>query len=133
MASIHEEIEIAANAGAVWDAARDYGALHVRLVPGFVIATVVESGEPPIRVVTFASGAVLREAIVVVDDSRRRLVWAIESGAIRHHNGALEVIAAGDGCCVRWTADVLPDAVAAQFQPLMAAGLATMKRHLETA
>ena len=36
MASIRREISIAATAERVWDALRDVGALHTRLVPGFV-------------------------------------------------------------------------------------------------
>jgi hypothetical protein len=32
---------------------------------------------------------------------------------------------------VTWTADVLPADLAKTFSPLMAAGLATMKKHLE--
>ena len=37
MASIHKEIEIERNREFVWDAIRDVGAIHKRLVPGFVV------------------------------------------------------------------------------------------------
>lgn len=131
MASIHEQIDIATSASAVWAAARDYGALP-DMVPGFVTATEVEDGRPAVRVVTFASGREMREAIVDVDDVRRRLVWTIEDPNVRHHNGVLEVIDTdGGGCTVRWTADVLPDALVAQFQPAMSHGLAAMKQRFE--
>ena len=36
MASIHKDIIIDASPDDVWDAVRDFGALHTRLVPGFV-------------------------------------------------------------------------------------------------
>ncbi|WP_395700902.1 hypothetical protein [Aquabacterium sp.] len=36
MASIHREISIDTPADRLWQAARDIGALHTRLVPGFV-------------------------------------------------------------------------------------------------
>jgi hypothetical protein len=36
MASIHKERKIAASPDEVWAALRDWGALHERLVPGFV-------------------------------------------------------------------------------------------------
>ena len=39
MASIHKEIHIAAAPEAAWAALRDVGALHTRLVPGFVTDT----------------------------------------------------------------------------------------------
>lgn len=132
MASIHEDIFIAADPAAIWDAARDVGRLHDRLVPGFVVGTEMLAGvAPPVRRVTFANGAVADETIVSVDDARRRLVWAIK--AFDHHNGVLEAAAEPGGARVRWTADILPDALAAQVQPMMAKGLELMKAHFEGA
>ena len=134
MATIHEEIFIAATPDAVWDAVRDFGALHTRLVPGFVVATTVDDAAAwPVRVVTFANGTVLRERIVSCDDTRRRLVWAIDDATVEHHNGVVDVTADGNGSRVVWTADVLPDSLADAFQPLMAAGLTTMAKHLGAA
>jgi hypothetical protein len=47
-----------ASPAAVWDAVRDIGALHTRLVPGFVVATeIIPAG----RRVTFANGVVIDE------------------------------------------------------------------------
>ena len=37
MATIHKEIEIERSKEFVWDAIRDVGAIHKRLVPGFVV------------------------------------------------------------------------------------------------
>src|SRR5262249_28453542 len=65
MATIRKEMVVRADAAAVWDAVRDVGALHERLVPGFVVDTKLEPGA---RVVTFANGMVARELIVTVDD-----------------------------------------------------------------
>ena len=36
MASIHKDISIDASPADVWDAVRDFGAVHTRLAPGFV-------------------------------------------------------------------------------------------------
>ena len=132
MATIRREAEIAADAAEVWDAARDYGALHERLVPGFVANTeLVAAAEPPVRIVTFANGVVLPETIVAVDDEARRLVWSVRAEGVAHHNGALQVIDEGPGRCrAVWTADVLPDGLAGEWGPLMAAGLARMAAHL---
>src|SRR5437764_15000835 len=92
MPSLHKEILIHTSPDEVWDAARDVGALHTRLVPGFVTdVEMIEGCDPPVRVVTFASGAVLKETIVDIDDAERRLVWTVESDQVRHHNGALQV------------------------------------------
>jgi len=37
MASIQKEIKVRRPRGVVWDAVRDVGAIHKRLVPGFVV------------------------------------------------------------------------------------------------
>ena len=66
MASIHKEIIIDASPDDVWDALRDFGALHTRLVPGFVTDTKLDGDA---RIVTFANGTVAREILVDCDDS----------------------------------------------------------------
>ncbi|HEX7920516.1 MAG TPA: SRPBCC family protein, partial [Bradyrhizobium sp.] len=76
MASIHKDIPIDAPADHVWDALRDFGALHTRLVPGFVTDTKLDGD---VRTVSFANGTVARETLVDCDDTRRRLVYAITS------------------------------------------------------
>ena len=71
MASIRKEIVIDASAERVWDALRDWGALHVRLVPGFATDARLDGED---RIVTFFNGSVLRERLVDLDDD----------GAVRH-------------------------------------------------
>lgn len=132
MASIIRETHVNASVDHVWEAVRDVGALHTRLVPGMVADVVMQPGEPAARVVTFADGLVLREIIVACDNATRRLVWAIDGPPVTHHNGAMQVFDAGDGTShVVWTADVLPHALAEPFGALMEAGLATMQAHLQ--
>jgi carbon monoxide dehydrogenase subunit G len=130
MPSIHHEVLINVPADKVWDAVRDVGALHTRVVPGFVTMTeMVKDAVTPTRRVTFANGMVVDEVIVDLDDQRRRLVWSIKG--VEHHNGVMIVTPSGDGARVTWTADVLPAELANRFAPSMAAGLATMKAHFE--
>ena len=88
MATIRSELKTRARPSEVWSAIRDIGALHTRLVPGFVVDTKLEPGA---RVVTFVNGTVLREPIVTLDDEARRLVWTHEGGRAAHYNGALQV------------------------------------------
>lgn len=131
MPTVHHEIEIAVSPEQVWDSVREVGALHVRLVPGFVVNTeMLAHADAPKRRVTFANGVVLDEVIISIDDQRRRLVWSITS--VQHHNGALQIIDSNGASRVTWTADVLPADLAEQFSPLMAQGLQTMKAHLES-
>src|SRR5690242_9739038 len=103
MASIRNEIRVAAPAAAVWDALRDFGAVHTRVVPGFVVDCRRE-GET--RVVTFASGLVARESLVDLDEQRRRLVYAIVGGRPSHYNASVEVHDDGAGSTIVWIIDL---------------------------
>jgi carbon monoxide dehydrogenase subunit G len=129
MAAITKQVDIDRAPDEVWDAVRDWGAVHQRLCPGVLTDTVVE-GEA--RIVTFANGLVARELIVAVDDEARRLVWAVVgTQLLSHHNGAMQVLAHGDGSRIVWTADLLPHAAAGQVAGLMDLGCAAMKATLE--
>ena len=77
MGSIRKELAVNAKAEDVWDAVRDFGALHTRLVPGFVTDTQLDGQD---RIVTFFTGSVQREPLVDLDDDARRLVYcAVDS------------------------------------------------------
>jgi hypothetical protein len=116
----------AGGGSAVWDAVRDVGAIHTRLAPGFVTDVRLEPGA---RVVTFANGMVARELIVTVDEAARRLVWSVVGGRMRHHNGAAQVLDDGaGGTRFVWTADLLPDELAAPIAGMMDDGLAAIRR-----
>jgi len=129
MGTIRAELKTAAKASDVWSAIRDIGALHTRLVPGFVVDTKLEPGA---RVVTFVNGVTLREPIVSLDDEARHLVWTHEGGRARHYNGALQVSELPDGSTsVVWTADFLPDDIHGYFSQAIHAGMAAMRRALD--
>jgi hypothetical protein len=128
MASVRKEIVTSAKPQAVWDAIRDIGALHTRLVPGFVVDTRLEPGA---RIVTFANGMVIKEPIVTVDDEARRLVWAAESKAFTHYNASVQAFSEGTGTRIVWIADFLPDETAPTVAAMMDQALATMKTTLD--
>jgi carbon monoxide dehydrogenase subunit G len=127
MASIRREIVTSAEPRSVWDAIRDVGALHTRLVPGFVVDTRLEPGG---RVVTFANGMVVKEPIVTIDDESRRLVWSAEGGQLAHYNASVQVFAEGAGSRVVWIADFLPHEATGVVGPMMDQGMAAMKKVL---
>jgi hypothetical protein len=83
MASIHKEIPIDAHPNDVWDAVRDFGAVHTRLAPGFVTDARLDGDA---RIVTFANGNVAREVLVDCDDARRRLVYGIANERVSHYS-----------------------------------------------
>ena len=129
MASIRKEISTKASADSVWSALRDVGALHTRLVPGFVVDTRLEPGA---RIVTFGNGMVVRELIVDVNDEAKRVVWSAQSERLTHHNGSAQVVAGENGeTKVLWIADVLPDGAAGAMSQMMDQGMAAMKAALE--
>jgi hypothetical protein len=129
MATLHNSVLIEASPDAIWDAARDVGALHSRLVPGFVVKTELDGDA---RIVTFGNGMVAREPIISVDDERRRLAWSAEGGRTTHYNAVLQVFAQGSGSRVEWTTDLLPNEMASPIQAMQEQALAIMKRTFES-
>ena len=130
MASVRKEMMLAARPDTVWAAVRDVGAIHTRLAKGFV-ADVKMDGDA--RIVTFASGMVLREWIVDVDDDACRLVWAAVEGRLTHHNGSIQVFPDGDTCRLVWQADFLPNELKSPIDAIMQQGMDAMKATLEAA
>ena len=126
MASIRKDIAIDADPDEVWDAVRDFGALHTRLVPGFVLDSRIEGDA---RIVTFANGTVARELLVDCDDARRRLAYAVISERVRHYSASVEV-GAGSGRPTRvgWTVDVLPNEIASYIDGQMDQGARAMQK-----
>lgn len=133
MATVRREIVTRAHPDQVWQAVRDIGALHTRLVPGFVVDTTVDGADSavPVRTVTFGNGAVIREPIVTLDDEGRRLVWSAEGGITTHYNASAEVLPEGDGARVIWLADFLPAEAERTVAAMMDAGAAAMKAALD--
>ncbi|HTZ59877.1 MAG TPA: SRPBCC family protein [Acidobacteriaceae bacterium] len=129
MASIQKQITVKAKVDDVWDALRDVGALHTRLVPGFVVDTKLEPGA---RVVTFANGMVAREEILSVDDSTRRVAWTVNGGALKHYNGSAQAFEEPDGRTrIIWIADLLPDSARESIDAMMTHGMAAMQNALD--
>lgn len=130
MASIRKEVLLDAPIETVWAALRDVGALHTRLVPGFVIDCRMDGDA---RVVTFANGMEARELIVDVSDSERRVVWASVGGKLTHHNASAQVFAEGSGQSrLVWIADLLPNELTEVIATMIEQGLAAMKRAFAT-
>jgi hypothetical protein len=128
MTSIRREISINASPEHVWSAVRDVGALHTRLVPGFVVDTKLEDGA---RMVTFGNGSVARELIVDVDDQARRIAWAVVGTRMTHHNASLQLFAENGGTRGVWIVDLLPHEIAPQIAGMIEQGLSVMKRTME--
>ena len=131
MATIRKEMRTTADPESAWDAMRDIGALHTRLVVGFVVDTRLDGNA---RIVKFANGMEAREVIVGIDEKTRRVAYTVVGGAFEHHNASAEIVPDGEhGSRVIWTADLLPDAIAGNIDAMMEQGAQAMKRTLDRA
>jgi carbon monoxide dehydrogenase subunit G len=129
MASIRKDIPINAHPDEVWDAVRDFGAVHRRLAPGFVTDARLEGDA---RIVTFHNGTVARELMVDCDDTRRRLAYAIVSERVRHYGASVQVVPDGEaGTQVIWIVDVLPNEIAPYIAGQMDLAVLAMQKTLE--
>ena len=128
MASIHKEFPIDAHPDDVWAAVRDFGAVHQRLAPGFVIDARLEGDA---RIVTFHNGTVARELLVDCDDARRRLVYAVISERVKHYSASVQVAADGEmRTRVIWIVDVLPNEIAPYIAGQMDLAVLAMQKAL---
>ena len=126
MGSITKTVDVRSSTTEVWNALRDFGALHERLVPGFVVGARLVGRD---RIITFASGAVATERLVSTDTARHRLVYAVVEGGLpfEHHQSSVELVESdfeGDGCRIVWTTDLLPDQLDTAVDGLMSDGAA---------
>ena len=132
MASIHREITTTATPAQVWDALADVGNIHIRVAPGFLTDTQL-SADGSERLVHFANGMQARELIVDVDGDARRVAWSVVGGRMSHHNASLQVFALeGGGSRVVWIADLLPHGLKDAVAGMIDAGMAAMKRQMDT-
>lgn len=131
MASIQKEFGVAATADDVWDAVRDFAAVHTRLAPGFVTDSVMDDDS---RLVTFSNGTSARELLVDCDDTKRRLVYAVISERIRQHSASVQIVEDDNGRSrFVWIVDVLPNEIAPYISGQMDLSIAAMKKKLESA
>ena len=129
MASIQKEIKVRRPRGVVWDAVRDVGAIHKRLVPGFVVDCRLEGDS---RYLTFGNGTTMREIIVDVDDRTFRHSWSARGEPFTHHNASIQVFAEDENTCrLVWIADLMPNEIVGAIAEMIEKGLSPMKATLE--
>lgn len=126
MASVRCDFVVERPPEYVWDAVRDFGALHRRLVPGFVTAVELDGTT---RTVTFANGTQAREVLVDSDDRARRLVYAVVGGRLTAHSASVQAFAEGKGTRIVWIADFLPN----ELQPYIAGQMDEAVKAMEKA
>ncbi|WP_218026715.1 SRPBCC family protein [Nocardia inohanensis] len=134
IATVTASAVIAATPDQVWNALRDTGNVHHRLLPGYVTDTRVDGDT---RYLSMPGGYVIREHIVTVDDETRRLAYSATDGfrlPITHHHAAFQVFAEPDGRArLVWITDVLPHAAADEARLRIERGLQVIRETIEQA
>jgi hypothetical protein len=131
MASIRKQIALNNSASRVWDAVRDFHAVHTRVAPGFLLDNKPEDGA---RVLTFANGAVFREFLVDRDEQERRLAYAIPQQPFTTYSAAVQIFDDGVGKSrLAWTVGFLPNELTENIETQMDAAMKVMKPTLEGA
>ena len=75
----------------------------------------------------------VREPIIDLDETKRRLVWSAEATGITHYNASVQVFAADEGSRVVWIADFLPNDMRDQISSMMSEGISVMKATMDRA
>ncbi|MFD9548473.1 SRPBCC family protein [Nocardia salmonicida] len=131
MASVHREFLVDVAPDEVWDVLRDFGAVHERLAPGFVIATRLDADT---RTVTFADGTVVAERLVDLDPVSRRVAYTVVGGSLHpsHHHAWMQAVPEADGRTrFIWHTDVLPETLAAPIAESVEHGATVIRSTLE--
>jgi Polyketide cyclase / dehydrase and lipid transport len=128
MGSIRKEFIVDADATKVWAALRDFGALHQKLVKGFVTDSKLEGD---VRTVTFVNGMTARERLIDCDDAQRRLVYSVIDGRPTHYNAVAQVFEESPGKSrFVWVIDILPNDLVGPIGGMMDMGVAAIKKTL---
>jgi len=130
MATLRQEFVVDAAPALVWDALRDFGAVHTRLAPGFVRDCMLEQGGE-VRRIVFANGYEASERLVGIDEQARRLAYTVVGGRAEHHHASAQVLAEPGGRSrFVWITDVLPHEAAGPIGAMMALGAQAMGKAL---
>ena len=127
MATIIKEFLVAARPEKVWDALRDFHAVHERVAPGFVTAATPDGDD---RILTFANGLVARERLLGHDEATRRIAYTIVEGRFGYHHASAQVFPHDQGSRIVWITDILPDTLADSVGTMMQHGAEAMARTL---
>ncbi|GAA2637823.1 hypothetical protein GCM10010399_83820 [Dactylosporangium fulvum] len=131
MATVCVEATIDVPAQRVWEAVADVGAVHRRLLPGRVADTRIEGD---VRILTMPDGARVRELILAIDHTIRRMAYTVTEGQrlpLTYHHAAFQVFDEGDHSRLVWLTDVLPHAMADAVRGRVERGIEEMKEVLE--
>jgi len=127
LGSIRHHTFIRRPAAAVWELAGDPTRLH-EWFPGITTCQV----DGNIRVITLGSGLPMPEEILIKDDVHHRFQYRITAPVFTYHRGTIDVLDAGDDCCVVvYSTDSDPRAMALMIGSGTAGALDELRRQME--
>jgi hypothetical protein len=132
MATVCVEATVELPAQRVWEAVADVGAVHRRLLPGRVADVRVEGD---VRTLTMPDGSRVRELILAIDHTIRRMAYAVIEGQrlpLTYHHAAFQVFDEGDHSRLVWVTDILPHTMADAVRGRVERGIEEMKEVLES-
>jgi carbon monoxide dehydrogenase subunit G len=119
MAIITSETNVDVGAEKAWALLRDPGSA-AEAFPGVLVASRLDGD---VRTVTFANGMAVQERIVSIDETRRRIAYAVIEGRFSHHSASMQIIPDGpERSRFVWISDFLPDDREAVVRPLVEQG-----------
>ena len=86
------------------------------------------------RILTMPDGWVVREQIVAIDHTIRRMAYAVLDGQrlpLTYHHASFQVFDEGDTSRLVWLTDVLPHAMAGAVRARAERGIVEMKQVIE--
>jgi hypothetical protein len=132
MATVCVEAIVDVPAQRVWEAVADVGAVHRRLLPDRVADAQVEGD---VRILTMPDGSRVRELILAIDHTIRRMAYAVIEGQrlpLTYHHAAFQVFDEGDHSRLVWVTDILPHAMADAVRGRVERGIEEMKEVLQS-
>lgn len=128
MATLRREEIVNVSAEKAWAMLRNVGMPQV-LFSGVLVDGVIERD---IRTVTFANGMIVRERIIDIDETNRRVAYTVLDDLFEHHSACMEIFPAGEERCrFVWVSDFLPNERMELVKPLVEQGSRALVANLE--
>jgi hypothetical protein len=119
MVTVTSEATLPTAADRAWALLRAVGAVD-KAFPGVLTGCRLDGD---VRTVTFANGMAVQERIVSIDETRRRIAYAVIEGRFSHHSASMQIIPDGpERSRFVWISDFLPDDREAVVRPLVEQG-----------
>jgi len=127
MAVIHRTIDVTASPQSTWDKIADVGGVHAMM--SILTDARVDGAR---RVCGLSMGGELSEIVLSVDESLRRVAYAIVDSpfGLELHSSSMTATGSGNESQLVWITDLKPDAAAEQVAGLIASEISNIADYL---